>query len=420
MRWGVGAVLGAAVWLTTAAVATASPGARFGIQDDAWLMYGPGTLSERVTTLQGLGVGIVRFTLRWDAVAARKPARAADPDDPAYGWGVYAEVLDELHARGVPVVVTLWGSPRWANGGGAPSRLPRAGLGTFAAAAAVRFPWVRLWTAWNEPNSRTFSVPVSPKLYVRRVLNPAYAALHAASSRNVVAGGVTSPRKTPSGMSPLAFMRGMRAARAKLDAYAHNPYPVAPGETPSRGRCSACLTMASLPSIRRDVTRTFGAKPLWLTEYGYQTNPPDRLLGVSQALQARYLAEASLRVYRQSGVAMLIHFLVRDEPNVGGWQSGLFSVGGAAKLAYHAFALPLVQVSRRGNRTVLWGQVRPGAGRRSYVLQRALRGGWRSIGGMRTTARTGAVLRTVSLPPGTRVRLFSPAVGWASPPLAVS
>jgi hypothetical protein len=169
------------------------------------------------------------------------------------------------------------------------------------------------------------------------------------------------------------------------------------------------------------VGRAFGkSKRIWLTEYGYQTNPPDRLLGVSQALQARYLAEASLRVYRQSGVAMLIHFLVRDEPNVGGWQSGLFSVGGAAKLAYHAFALPLVQVSRRGNRTVLWGQVRPGAGRRSYVLQRALRGGWRSIGGMRTTARTGAVLRTVSLPPGTRVRLFSPAVGWASPPLAVS
>ena len=123
--------------------------------------------------------------------------------------------------------------------------------------------------------------------------------------------------------------------------------------------------MASLPAIRADVTRYFGAKPLWLTEYGYQTNPPDRLLGVSYALQARYLADAALRVWQQPGVTLLIQFLVRDEPSLGGWQSGLFSVGGAAKLAYHAFALPLAEVSRRGSSTVLWGQVRPGSGARA-------------------------------------------------------
>ena len=123
------------------------------------------------------------------------------------------------------------------------------------------------------------------------MLNPAYAALHAASGANKVAGGVTSPRKTPSGMSPLAFMQGMRAAHARLDAYAQNPVSRrAARETPTHDvvpRC--CFTMASLPTIRADVTRYFGAKPLWLTEYGYQTNPPDRLLGVSYALQAKYL-----------------------------------------------------------------------------------------------------------------------------------
>src|SRR5207248_2702577 len=214
---------------------------------DAWLRSGPGTLAERVTTLHGLGVGVVRFTLRWDAVAPKKPASQRDPQDSAYRWGVYGEVLDELHAEGLPVLVTLWGSPRWANGGGSPSRLPRLGLGSFAAAAAARFPWVRLWTVWNEPNSRTFSTPVSPSLYVRRALNPAYAALKAASRANQVGGGVTSPRATPSGMSPLAFMRGMRAAHARLDAYAQNPYPVSRGETPFRGSCAACFTMASLP-----------------------------------------------------------------------------------------------------------------------------------------------------------------------------
>ncbi|HET8527879.1 MAG TPA: hypothetical protein VFL60_03140 [Gaiellaceae bacterium] len=423
MHRGVGAavvaVLAALALSAAAAPAQASPGARFGIQDDAWLLYGPGSLEQRLTTLQGLGVSLVRVTLRWDAVAAKKPAQQRDPA--AYDWGVYGDTLDALHAAGFTTLVTLYGSPRWANGGRSPARLPSAGFGNFAYAAAKRFPWVRLWTVWNEPNNGVFASPVSPSLYVRRLLNPGHAALHQANPRNQVAGGVTSPRKTPSGMAPLAFMQGMRAAHARLDAYAVNPYPLNKVETPTRATCSYCgyFTMAMLPRIRAYVTRYFGAKPLWLTEYGYQTNPPDRLLGVSQAKQAQYLGEAALRVWRQPGVTILVQFLVRDEPSIGGWQSGLFTVGGAPKLAVHAFALPLAQASRSGSRTTLWGMVRPGSGARGYVLQRRTAGGWRSLASGRTT-RSGAFSRTVTAPPGTRVRIWAPALGYASPALAVS
>ena len=82
---GVGAVLLAALALVVAAPARGSHGAAFGIQDDAWLMYGPGTLADRLTTLENLGVGVVRFTLRWDQVAQQKPA---DPRSPSgYDWG---------------------------------------------------------------------------------------------------------------------------------------------------------------------------------------------------------------------------------------------------------------------------------------------------------------------------------------------
>jgi hypothetical protein len=280
-----------------------------------------------------------------------------------------------------------------------------------------------MWTMWNEPNGRTFAVPVSPSAYVRRVLNPGYASLHAASRANVVAGGVTSPRKTPTGMSPLAFMAGMHAARAKLDAYAQNPYPVSRGETPYRVTCERCtyLTLAKLPAIRASVTRYFGASTqLWLTEYGYQTNPPDPLLGVSYALQARYVGESALQVWRNPGVTVLIHFLVRDEPSLGGWQSGLFTVGGTAKLAYTAFGLPLAQMSRLGSRIVLWGQVRPGTGLRPYVLQKRVGGRWVAIGGTARTDATGTFRRGVALPRGTVVRLWAIGAGYASPSLRVS
>src|SRR5205807_337002 len=82
---------------------------------------------------------------------------------------------------------------------------------------------------------------------------------------------------------------------------------------------------------------------------------------------------------------------------------------------YHAFALPLAQVSRSGSRVTLWGQVRPGAGRRAYVIQRAVGNAWRAVGGAAQTDAGGTFTRTVALPPGARVRLWAPAVRWASP-----
>jgi hypothetical protein len=223
-------------------------------------------------------------------------------------------------------------------------------------------------------------------------------------------------------MSPLAFMQGMKLARARLDAYAQNPYPVSPGETPFHTTCAHCsvMTLANLPAIRADVTRYFGSVPLWLTEYGYQTNPPDRLLGVSYALQARYIGEAALRVWQQPGVTLLIQFLIRDEPSLGGWQSGLFTTGGTAKPAYRAFMLPLAQVSRSGSRTVLWGQVRPGSGARVYALQSYTAGRWRTVGSTAHTDARGTFSRTVTLAPGTRVRVWSPDAAYASPALTLS
>jgi hypothetical protein len=424
MRRGVVASLVLVVLaLLPAAHAASSPRPAFGIQDDAWLMYGPGTLSGRIATLDGLGARLVRFTLRWDQVAPSRPATPRDPSDPAYAWGQFETVLRALHADGIQTVVTLYGAPTWSNGGHTPNWLPSSGYADFAYAASKRFPWVHVWTIWNEPNGRTFSVPVSAAAYVRQLLNPAYASLHQASSANVVAGGVTSPRKTPTGVSPLTFMLGMKSAGARLDAYAHNPYPVSAGETPSHSRCARCgaLTMASLPAIRADVTRAFGASTaLWLTEYGYQTNPPDGLLGVSYAVQARYIGQAALRVWQQPGVTMLIQFLVRDEPSVGGFQSGLFTAAGTAKPSLHAFALPLAQVSRRGGSVVLWGQVRPGSGARPYVLQRFAGGKWVPVGGTARTDAGGTFSRTATLPRGSVIRVWSAGAGYASPALTVS
>jgi hypothetical protein len=281
---------------------------------------------------------------------------------------------------------------------------------------------VRLWTAWNEANLRTFAAPVSPANYVRHVLNPAWSALHRANMANRVAGGVTSPRRTPSGMSPITFAESMRRAGARLDAYAANPFPTSRNETPFHDPCRNCetLNMARLGKIRRLVTRLWGARtPLWLTEYAYETNPPQRARGIPWARQALFVGQSALRVWQQPGATKLIWFLVRDEPRIVGWQSGFFTNTGVPKPSRAAFALPLAQISRRGTRTVLWGQVRPGAGRRPYVLQRVHRGRWVAMGGTRRTGVGGTFRVTVNLAAGARVRVRSALVPWTSPAMVV-
>jgi hypothetical protein len=408
-----------------ASASAASPGAQFGIQDDAWLAHGPGTLAQRLDRLQALGVDVVRFSLHWDQVAKRRPARALSSRDPAYRWEVSDTVLRGLAARGIQPLVTLYGTPAWANGGRRPNVPPSSStaFADFAYAAAKRYPFVRRWTIWNEPNQRVMFSAASPKLYVARLLNPAYAAIHRANPRALVAGGMTASRGNTGGVSPLAWIKGMQAAHARLDAYAHHPYPARPtAETPLTGACASCgtISMSNLPRLLTQVRKSFGATPVWLTEYGYQTNPPDRWLGVSQALQARYIGQSALRVYRQPQVTLLIQFLVQDEPSLPRWQSGLFDVGGAPKLAASAFPYPLAQVTRRGPRIVLWGQVRPRSGAQRYRLEvRAAGGAWRWAGSVASTDSHGFLSRTITAPRGALVRLWSPRDAAFSAPILV-
>ena len=411
-------VLAVAVAALQAPPASASPGVQFGIQDDAWLLNGPGTLQERLDFLQSLGVTTVRFGLHWDKVAPTRPARALAANDPAYRWSGVDAVLQGLRAHGIAPLVTVYGTAPWANGGRKPNVVPSSPstFADFAYVAAKRYAFVRKWTIWNEPNQRLSLAQTSPALYVKRLLNPAYEAIHRANSRALVAGGVTAPRGNSGGYGPLAWVRGMAAAHAKLDAYAHNPYATRPNESPFRGACPYCdvISLANLKRLVTEVHRDLGVKAIWLTEHGYQTNPPDAF-GVSPATQAEYVSESALRAYQVPGVTTLIQFLVRDEPTLDRFQSGLFNVHGVAKPAYHAFRFPLAQVTRVGSHTSLWGQIRPGDGPRPYRLQVRASGAWRWLGSTQQTSRGGFFSRTVIAPRGSILRLWSPqqrAYGW--------
>ena len=97
---------------------TAPPGAApsslavYGVQDDAWLVHGPGTLESRLDVLDRMGVDVVRYTVRWYVIAGKRPQSEDDHRDPAYEWREPDTVLQGLRRHGIDPVVTLYGSPR--------------------------------------------------------------------------------------------------------------------------------------------------------------------------------------------------------------------------------------------------------------------------------------------------------------------
>ncbi len=404
----------AALALGVPALTPAAPRLQVGITDDAWLMFGPGTAEERAGRLRDMGAEVVRLTLDW---------RRIEPTQGTFHWEREDAALAALRADGITPILVLWGTPEWANGGGRANVPPRsaADFAAFAREAATRYSWVRRWIIWNEPNQRRWLLPPSPVLYTTRLLNPAYEAIHAVIPKALVAGGATAPRGSSGGTSPVDFIRGMARADANLDAYAHHPHPLSPAETPMTGGCDHCetISMATLERLLKESSRAFGPRTrVWLSELGYQTNPPDKILGVRWGTQARYVAQAQLRAYRAPRVDVLIQYLVRDEESTAAWQSGLETASGRAKPSMRSFTLPLVQVRRKGNATTVWGQVRPGDGR-AYDLQRFVGGRWKRVAsGAQTTAR-GYLTRTVRAGHGARLRLVDPATGMASPTLVV-
>ena len=215
----------------------------------------------RLNQLEDLGVDIVRFTLRWDDVARRAPDNGQIPRDPAYHWRTYDRVLKGLHAHGIAPLVTLAGTPGWANGGKSAAWAPlrRSLVRRLRVRRCPPLSVRPLLDDLERAQPRVLPSADDRRVYVNKLLNPAYAQIKRALPTALVAGGVTAPRGNAGGVSPLAWIAGMGRAGARLDAYAHHPYPLVPKvETPTSGGCTHCqsVTMATIGKLVKAVQST--------------------------------------------------------------------------------------------------------------------------------------------------------------------
>jgi hypothetical protein len=283
--------LGFAWWFALLVALAAAPAAStapvptpmsLAVFDDAQTLEHPATTFAQ---LQKLHVDVARITLDWSRIAPRKPAATGDPGDPAYRWKAYDTAVQEAQRHNVAVLFTIWGTPAWANGNHPPRFAPlrMQSLWNFAYAAASRYggaytraggatlPRVKLWLAWDAPNSPAHLMPqgaAEPADAYARICSSIYAAVHAAQETAKVGCGASAPagdrsRETTKVIAPGRFLRAVRAAGlTRFDAWAE--------------QAQETFAAPQLAAVVSRVTSVYGPRRVWITRYGVRGTPAEQ------------------------------------------------------------------------------------------------------------------------------------------------
>jgi hypothetical protein len=352
----------AALLAACAALAAAVP-ARAAPLTTKKAMWGPirvGGVSQ-FPRYRDLGVGIVQVAVLWSDAAPRRPARPEDPADPAYRWPAdVSDAVAQARRYGMRVAVSLIGTPAWANGGRPPNWVPDrpADFAAFSAAAARRYPSVRLWMIWGEPTLERNFAPLTPARPGRaltpeqaaaprryaRLLDAAYLALKAVRRSNLVVGGMTF---TAGQITTFQWIQNLRlpgGRRPRLDLYGHNPFSAREPDLRKPLSCCGFVDFSDLDVLVRHLDRHLARSPrqrmpLFLSEWTIPTARGDSEFNffVRPTTQARWISRA-LRIARGWNRIYTLGWIhLYDDPPGRGSTGGLLDHRGRRKPGYFAF-----------------------------------------------------------------------------------
>ena len=336
-----------------------------GFFDDPSFRWSP-AVGANLAAAEAAHASVVRALVDWASVAPTRPAHPLDGNDPAYHLSDIDALVVTALRYDLQVLLTISGTPRWANGGKSPNHPPTNlnDLTQFAHMLAARYNGSRpgtgvvtLFSVWNEPNLGQYLTPqfrgdkiVSPAEYVKLFM-AAYTGIKAGDPNAVVAAGETSNR-------------GPQHIR-----------PAGVGSTPSRRRRSRSWSRRPIRSCRSSPGRRTPSRAIFPLGPTQKVALPERrlldddrvrrvdLAEVVQAARAdlghrvRRADQARVRLRRRQlrptggrrdarrssspqanpYVQMFVWFILRDS-NDQTWFSGLEQASGKKKPAYAAFA----------------------------------------------------------------------------------
>jgi hypothetical protein len=317
------------------------------------MIWGPVTLPDgrsAFPTYRRLGVRVYQVDLEWSQAAPTRPANPQDPNDPAYQWPAnVTRAAAEAARYGMQVCLLVQDAPGWANAGRAPAWAPTdpADYASFLVAASRRYPSIRDWMIWGEPNRGgnfyplPANSPVGPRAYAL-LLDAAYHALKQVSPRNRVIGGDTWSFGV---VEPADFVRWMRLPNGKpppLDDFGHNPFS---RRFPRRGLqpyFRGGRDIDDLATLEGQLSHTYHRSVgLWLSEFTISSDHPNHAFdfAVSRRAQAKWVTAAYKLVNSYPFVAGLGWFELLDHPPApGALTNGLMTWDAKPKPAFYAYA----------------------------------------------------------------------------------
>jgi len=327
-------------------------------------------------TMNDLGLTQNRASIAWDP---------AQPDVIA-AQDVIAQWLPVAQAGGIRVVFAI--APKSAQDiTNSPAATGQ--FAAFVAHVAQVFPQVKDYVIGNEPNQPAFWVPQFEA--ARPVAAAAYEPLLAASydalkgfdpTINVIGIGL-SPRgnDNPSARSnisrsPVRFLHDLGVAyrashRTKpiMDELAFHPYPPVNTAAPDVGYSWPNAGLPNLDRVKQAAWDAFNgsAQPtfaesgkvslsplrLQLDEVGWEVAPLPGLAGlytgtenkppIDEPTQAENYRQVIMSAECDPSIRSLSFFLLLDEPDLPGWQSGLERIDGSHRPSYDAVKTAIAQ-----------------------------------------------------------------------------
>ena len=417
--------------LVFAAPASASSSLQVGIDDDGLMQRTPGTTAPTAALWKQNGVDQARLTLVWtriapNATSTKKPAgfNPRDPNSPGYVWGDVDRAVAALEANEIDVSILIAApNPYWASL--VPSRRsktykadPKA-LGDFIFAIATRYKGrIESYLPMNEPNLWQYITPqysctsksaksctLSGAAIYRELYRSAYTNVKAADPAASVWIGALAPHGRPgvsptaSSPGPSAFFKAMACVKTNYavdrtspgcksykpllaDGISHHPHTVLlsptqrdPGDAITTANMSTLTGLFDrLQSAGRVLNGTASGAAqkskrldVFIDEYGVQTNPPDKLQGLSPTKQDEYYQQVAYMMWKNPRVKLLAFYLWQDEPYTQAkswaWQSGMYYADGRIKPSGKSFPHPFwVDLPKGSKSATVWGQVRASDG----------------------------------------------------------
>lgn len=318
-----------------------------GLHDDQLPATPVEQIPARLDRIAQSGVTIARVDVRWADVAPSKPTDPRNPSDPAYRWGPLDAIVDGLATRRVAPLVTLAGTPGWANGNQGPEWAPNPDdYAAFVRALITRYRGsghgtVSLLEPWNEPNNSLSFMPqwtgsdadatvASAGLYADLVAR-ARAEVDAVAPDIAIVGvsAADIPASAPpaGGVGVVEFLQALAPEALDVDAVSQHLRPVAAPNAPA----DAIPSFATLPRLLTEIDRVAPDAPLLVTEVGYAT-PPGVL---TEADQATYVTQALERLAANPRVRLVVWSTVQDTSDR---LDGLLRADGSEKAAWATFA----------------------------------------------------------------------------------